>query len=335
MLPRSVPMKACSILFARRHKLRVPVSKTILDADRLGGPELRPRTSPSRVGPEVTPPSRARATGCRSPSHADRAFGERGQSMRILLIYCHPRPDSYCAALREVATEALKSAGHVVEVRDLYAEGFYPVLDAEERGRYYDEGDHRPDISSHVASLLRAEALVFVYPTWWFSPPATLKGWFDRVLAAGRRLPRRRSSGAAATAGGRPAHRRGHDLRLPTLVSLARRLARLATVQVRHSQPVRSSLSARLDRAHRHGQLHSQEAGVVHGQGPGRLRSLGVTNYRSRRRRNCNFIGLHLFGKGGPSRRASVGRPACVNADARLLPPRPCPGKRIGSAERR
>ena len=210
MLPRSVPMKACSILFARRHKLRVPVSKTILDADRLGGPELRPRTSPSRVGPEVTPPSRARATGCRSPSHADRAFGERGQSMRILLIYCHPRPDSYCAALREVATEALKSAGHVVEVRDLYAEGFYPVLDAEERGRYYDEGDHRPDISSHVASLLRAEALVFVYPTWWFSPPATLKGWFDRVLAAGRRLPRRRSSGAAATAGGRPAHRRGH-----------------------------------------------------------------------------------------------------------------------------
>ncbi len=105
--------------------------------------------------------------------------------MRILLIYCHPRPDSYCAALREVATEALKSAGHVVEVRDLYAEGFYPVLDAEERGRYYDEGDHRPDISSHVASLLRAEALVFVYPTWWFSPPATLKGWFDRVWLPG------------------------------------------------------------------------------------------------------------------------------------------------------
>ena len=137
------------------------------------------------------------ATGCRSPSHADRAFGERGQEeRRILLIYCHPRPDSYCAALREVATEALKSAGHVVEVRDLYAEGFYPVLDAEERGRYYDEGDHRPDIGSHVASLLRAEALVFVYPTWWFSPPATLKGWFDRSSGC------RASPSASAVLGG-------------------------------------------------------------------------------------------------------------------------------------
>ena len=45
--------------------------------------------------------------------------------------------------------------GHVIEVRDLYAEGFNPALDAEERGRYYDEGDHRPDIASQVASLLR------------------------------------------------------------------------------------------------------------------------------------------------------------------------------------
>jgi NAD(P)H dehydrogenase (quinone) len=79
--------------------------------------------------------------------------------MRILLIYCHPRPDSFCAALRDVAAEALRSVGHVIEVRDLCAEGFNPALDAQERGRYYDEGD---DIASQVASLLRAIILASV-----------------------------------------------------------------------------------------------------------------------------------------------------------------------------
>ena len=55
--------------------------------------------------------------------------------MHVLLIYCHPCPDSFSATLLEVATEALRSAGHEVVVRQLYAERFDPVLDAEERRR--------------------------------------------------------------------------------------------------------------------------------------------------------------------------------------------------------
>ena len=105
--------------------------------------------------------------------------------MRVLLIYCHPRSDSYCAVLRETAAEALRSAGHEVEVRDLYAEGFSPVLTAEERCCYYDQDADRHDVASHIASLRRAEALVFVYPTWWFGLPAMLKGWIDRVWLPG------------------------------------------------------------------------------------------------------------------------------------------------------
>ena len=58
---------------------------------------------------------------------------------------------------------------------------FVPALSAEERGRYYDEGANRSGIESHVASLQRAEALLLVYPTWWFGLPAMLKGWLDRV----------------------------------------------------------------------------------------------------------------------------------------------------------
>lgn len=105
--------------------------------------------------------------------------------MRVLLVHCHPRRDSFNAALCDTAATALESAGHVIERLDLYEEGFDPRLSAGERGAYYDEGAGRPDLAGHIAALRRAEALVLVYPTWWFGPPAMLKGWFDRVWLPG------------------------------------------------------------------------------------------------------------------------------------------------------
>jgi NAD(P)H dehydrogenase (quinone) len=105
--------------------------------------------------------------------------------MHVLLVYCHPRADSFCAALRDAAVLGLESAGHSVEVRDLYAEGFAPILTEEERGRYYDESRNQHGIEDHVAALRRAGALVLVYPTWWYSMPAMLKGWLDRVWVPG------------------------------------------------------------------------------------------------------------------------------------------------------
>lgn len=105
--------------------------------------------------------------------------------MRVLLVHCHPRADSFNAALRDTVAAALDAAGHTVEMLDLYREGFDPRLSAAERGAYYDEASDRPDLAGHIAALRRAEALVFVYPTWWFGPPAMLKGWFDRVWLPG------------------------------------------------------------------------------------------------------------------------------------------------------
>ena len=105
--------------------------------------------------------------------------------MRVLLIYCHPRADSFCAALRDAAAGALAMAGHAVEIRDLYAEAFSPGLNAEERGRYYEQGTNLQGIEDHVAALRRAEALLLIYPTWWFGMPAMLKGWLDRVWVPG------------------------------------------------------------------------------------------------------------------------------------------------------
>jgi NAD(P)H dehydrogenase (quinone) len=104
--------------------------------------------------------------------------------MRILLVHAHPRPDSFNAALKDAVLRALGNR-HEVELRDLYAEGFNPALSAEERGRYHDIPANLEGIEDHVRSLQRAEALILVYPTWWYGMPAMLKGWFDRIWAPG------------------------------------------------------------------------------------------------------------------------------------------------------
>jgi len=105
--------------------------------------------------------------------------------MRVLVIYCHPRPDSFSAALRDAAVEGLTASGHAVELRDLYAEGFDPVLPASQRGDYFDEAKNLRGVEDHAAALRRADWLVLVYPTWWFGMPAMLKGWLDRVWVPG------------------------------------------------------------------------------------------------------------------------------------------------------
>ncbi|WP_198369029.1 NAD(P)H-dependent oxidoreductase [Roseomonas rosulenta] len=105
--------------------------------------------------------------------------------MHVLMIFAHPCADSFSAALRDTTRAALESAGHTVELRDLYAERFDPVLSADERARYHTEGDNVAGIEDHVVALRRAEALVLVYPTWWYGMPAMLKGWMDRVWSPG------------------------------------------------------------------------------------------------------------------------------------------------------
>jgi len=105
--------------------------------------------------------------------------------MRVLMIYCHPRPDSFSAALRDAAVDALTASGHDVALRDLYDERFDPVLSTQQRGAYFDTAENLRGIEDHAAALRRAEGLVLVYPTWWFGMPAMLKGWFDRVWLPG------------------------------------------------------------------------------------------------------------------------------------------------------
>ena len=103
--------------------------------------------------------------------------------MRVLVVYCHPVPDSFCAALRDAVLATLRARGDEVRLIDLYAERFDPVMSCEERRDYNDKAPADPALAAHIAQLKWAEAMLFVYPTWWYGLPAMLKGWIDRVWA--------------------------------------------------------------------------------------------------------------------------------------------------------
>ncbi len=100
--------------------------------------------------------------------------------MRTLVVYCHPDPQSFTAAVRDRAVSTLRRSGHDVRVTDLYAEGFDPLFSAEERQRHLEPGPD-PSVAHHAADLQWCERLVLIYPTWWSGQPAMLKGWIDRV----------------------------------------------------------------------------------------------------------------------------------------------------------
>ena len=72
-----------------------------------------------------------------------------------------------------------------MEVEDLYIRDFSAALTETERHSYYSGTYSAWQVASQVERLLAAEAIVLLFPTWWFGFPAILKGWFDRVWAPG------------------------------------------------------------------------------------------------------------------------------------------------------
>jgi NAD(P)H dehydrogenase (quinone) len=105
--------------------------------------------------------------------------------MRVLVLFAHPSPQSYNAALHVAVLDELAKAGHEVDDCDLNAEDFQPVLTRAEREGYHDLSANTLPVAGHVARLRWAEALIIVTPVWNFGWPAILKGYFDRVFLPG------------------------------------------------------------------------------------------------------------------------------------------------------
>lgn len=120
--------------------------------------------------------------------------------MNILIIYAHPEPKSFNGALKDTAVAELTSLGHEVLVSDLYAMNFKVVADAEdflnrqnedflkyalEQKNAVQTNSFSKDILEEQKKLVWADFVIFQFPLWWYSVPAILKGWFDRVFASG------------------------------------------------------------------------------------------------------------------------------------------------------
>lgn len=105
--------------------------------------------------------------------------------MRALVVYCHPKPDSYTAAVRDQVLDGLSARGVQTRLIDLYARNFDPVLSDANLTVYEDEALNTQGLETDVANLAWCDTLIFVYPTWWYGLPAMLKGWLDRTMVPG------------------------------------------------------------------------------------------------------------------------------------------------------
>ena len=100
-----------------------------------------------------------------------------------LIVYAHPDAhDSHNAAIKRHVEENLKGRAKEYETIDLYAEGFNPLLSAQAA-----IGKGEPDglVEKYQGKIAKSERLIFIFPIWWYAPPAILKGFFDRVFTAG------------------------------------------------------------------------------------------------------------------------------------------------------
>jgi len=140
--------------------------------------------------------------------------------MRVHLVHAHPEQGSFVAAMRNTMVAAFEAGGASVTVADLYAMAFEPRASAADFGARQDPshltyaleqrhgratGTIAPDIAAEVDRVMAADVLAFTFPVFWFSTPAILKGWIDRVFLSGTFYGGKRVYGRGGLAGKRAA----------------------------------------------------------------------------------------------------------------------------------
>jgi NAD(P)H dehydrogenase (quinone) len=121
--------------------------------------------------------------------------------MKIFIVYAHPEPQSINGAMFRTALETLTEAGHTVHTSDLYAMQFNPISNRHNFTSVKDPlyfkqqfeemyaaevGGFAPLIEEELQKVEACDVMIWQFPLWWFSVPAILKGWADRVFAMGR-----------------------------------------------------------------------------------------------------------------------------------------------------
>lgn len=121
--------------------------------------------------------------------------------MKVFVVYWHPEPRSFSAAMFQTACATLATAGHEVRVSDLHEMRFDPVYSRKNFTTVKDPNYFKPqieemhatetngfseDIESELRKIEWCDLMIWQFPLWWFGLPAVLKGWVDRVFAMGR-----------------------------------------------------------------------------------------------------------------------------------------------------
>lgn len=125
---------------------------------------------------------------------------QSSDSKNVLLVHAQPEPTSLTHRLVEIASDVLTQQGHRVMQSDLYAMGWKAVFDEhdfpararhdrlsfiDESGHAFANGCQTADVEQEQRKLLTADAVILLFPLWWFGMPAIMKGWIDRVWAYG------------------------------------------------------------------------------------------------------------------------------------------------------
>ena len=105
--------------------------------------------------------------------------------MHALIVVAHPNPNSLTHSVAAHVGEGLSSGGNTFEIADLTAEGFDPRFTAADIAVHLNRASTTADVAAEQARIDRADALVLVFPVYWWSMPGLLKGWIDRVFANG------------------------------------------------------------------------------------------------------------------------------------------------------
>ncbi|MEI5678764.1 NAD(P)H-dependent oxidoreductase [Mesorhizobium sp. CGMCC 1.15528] len=107
--------------------------------------------------------------------------------MHALIVVAHPDPKSLTHSVVAHVAEglSLSGPGNSFEIADLSAEAFDPRFSATDIAVHLRQTPISADIAAEQARIDRADALVLVYPVYWWSMPGLLKGWIDRVFTNG------------------------------------------------------------------------------------------------------------------------------------------------------
>jgi len=121
--------------------------------------------------------------------------------MKVLIVHAHPEPQSFCGSMFNAAVKTMRDAGHEVQTSDLYPMQFNPISDRRNYTTVKDSGylkpqieemhasevgGFAPDLEAEMRKIEWCDLMIWQFPLWWFSVPAILKGWYDRVFAMGR-----------------------------------------------------------------------------------------------------------------------------------------------------